>query len=41
MRQRYRKPYPVFGMLKNTEFLCFWAMVFEVEVLILKSESLK
>src|SRR6187455_102709 len=41
MRQRYRKPYPVFGILKNTEFLCFWAMVFEVEVLILKSESLK
>ena len=28
-------------MLKNTEFLCIGAMVFEVEVLILKPESFK
>jgi len=41
MRQRYRKPYPVFGMLKNTGFLCFWAMVFQIEVLILRPESFK
>ena len=41
MRQRYRKAYPVFGMLKNTEFLCFGAMVFEVEVLILRPETFK
>jgi hypothetical protein len=28
-------------MLKNTEFLWFWSMVFEVEVLNLKSQSFK
>ena len=41
MRQRYRKGYPLLGVLKNTEFLCIGAMVFEVEVLILKPESFK
>lgn len=35
MRQRYKKGNPLLGVLKNTEFLCFWPMVFQVEVLFL------